>query len=46
MQQMYIYTTYIYIVKALSEQKGSLSYGNLMVILWVSYGKGRERPGN
>ena len=35
----YIYTMYIYSKYAILCKKGQLSYGYLMVILWVSYGK-------
>ena len=41
MNKKYIYTMYIYRKCDELCKKGSLSYGYLMVILWVSYGKSR-----
>ena len=43
MNKKYIYTMYIYRKCDEIAQKGRLSYGYPMVIIWVSYGKGSSR---
>ena len=45
MNKKYIYTMYIYSKSAILCKKWSLSYGYLMVILWLSYGKSRLGTG-